>query len=353
MSYLQNEFRQPGSFLIPLRLFIGIYFVLASVNKFFDSQWHIGITLTNILQRQLQTNDIIFPFYESFVSTVLIPNAELVSGIVLFLELYSGLAILFGVFTNLALISGIALYINLLLFGKIHPSLLLIVSQTVLLGMNIGAILGFDKVLSRRISSGVLVAQRERDLQKPKSSRFVFVTLAIWFFLFTLLSLSYSQNLMAKLLEDTTLLLSSTALATAALSLMAGLIFLILAIQAKIPNDEDLLKPTLLIQGPAAAPPPQPPISEPIPANMVPSVLDTELIATLRGHSEQSVQMVDTPPTPQPVMDNRTLVNEYSKLIVPHNVEENRTQAVRKLANKQDNDEQEANSPSLRKLYLE
>jgi len=290
MNYLKNEFQKPNSFLVPLRLCIGLFLIVASFNKLIDPQWYTGTTLVTFLQEQLQNGEVAFPFYQQLLSTVIIPNAKLISSVVLFIELYSGIAILLGCFTNLALISAAILNLSLLFSGKVYPATFLIVAQALLFGMNSGAIFGFDSVLSKKIRSRLLVAQRNIQ-QTSASHKYAFIALAICFSLFALLSAPYIQANAGNLLAD-------TALSIMILSVMASITFAILALRTNTQQKQSMYRE---------------PIFQPAQTS-TPTIIPAEARIVHGNTRGVTSQKVNTPSTAQ-------IMNQYAKVLVPHNIE--------------------------------
>lgn len=335
MNYLINKFQKSGPFLVPLRLCIGLFLIVTGFNKFLDPQWYTGTTLVTFLQEQLQNGDVAFPFYQSLLSTVIIPNSELISSVILFIELYSGVAIFLGCFTNLALIGAAILNLNLLFSGKVYPSAFLIAAQALLFGMNNGAIFGFDRILSKKIRSRLLVAQR--DIQQTSvSHKYAFIALAICFSLFALWSASYIQANAGNLLAD-------TALSTVVLSAMASITFAILAFRTGAQPRQTMSRGSRGSRGSRlsrepimrdkafipANPHMQNSVPEPVLASM-PMTIPASARIVNSNNRDVNAQKAHTPSTAQEM-------NQYATVLVPHNVKRTAGHADIKVQKYKDN----------------
>ena len=159
-NFVLSEIKTNGSFLIPMRIFLGSVWMRAGLEKVLSDKWFSGEELTIYLSQQIASGIIQVPGYMHLIETLFMPQAQLLSWIVVVGQLMTGLGILLGVLTNAALIGGLFMNINFVLAGSINPSAFYIVMQTVLFLANTGAILGFDKAICKRIPYEICVAQR-------------------------------------------------------------------------------------------------------------------------------------------------------------------------------------------------
>jgi thiosulfate dehydrogenase (quinone) large subunit len=166
------ELMKEGAYLLPLRLFIGLGWLRTGVEKLIDPAWHSGAKLTSFLSGQLEQGHVVFPWYRQLVEQTFLPNAALLSLIVLLGELLCGIAIMAGCCTNGALLGGLFMNANFLLAGVPDPSAFYIVIQVLLIAGAAGAICGADTLLQRRVAWPLLIAHdrasrragRRRDL---------------------------------------------------------------------------------------------------------------------------------------------------------------------------------------------
>ena len=172
---LEHAFQRESAYLLPLRLFIGIGWLRAGLEKLTDSGWYNGEALAKFFREQLDVGLVVFPFYKWLIELVFEPNMVLLCWLVMLGEILVGLAILSGTFTNLALLAGIAMATNFILAGQVNPGAFYVVIQLVLFIANVGAILGVDYWLSKRITTTILVAQ-------PKLQQ-IYHAIEKWFFL--------------------------------------------------------------------------------------------------------------------------------------------------------------------------
>ncbi len=155
-AYLEAELVKRNAFLLPLRLFIGLGWMRAGVEKLIDPLWRSSDSLLAFFQVQLNANALYFPFYETLITQVFAPHAFVLSWIVAVGELLAGVAILAGTLTNLALLAGLFMNLNFVLAGVVNPSAFYIVIQGTLLAANVGTTLGGDGVLARHIRASAL-----------------------------------------------------------------------------------------------------------------------------------------------------------------------------------------------------
>lgn len=148
-SYLETELHKGNALLLPLRLFIGLGWLRAGVEKIIDPLWRSGDKLTTFFQAQLGADAVYFPFYETLVNQIFAPNPLLLSWIVMLGELLAGIAILTGTLTTWALLGGLFMNLNFVLAGVVNPSAFYMVIQGTLLSANAGATLGGDTLLAR------------------------------------------------------------------------------------------------------------------------------------------------------------------------------------------------------------
>jgi thiosulfate dehydrogenase [quinone] large subunit len=159
LALLQDHARQDGTHLVPLRIFIGLGWLRAGVEKVVDPGWSDGASLTAFLRDRLQGGDVAFPPYETVITQLFLPHAASLSLIVLLGQFLAGAAILGGAFTRAALLGGLFMNLNFLLAGAPNPSAFYIVIQATLLVTGAGAVFGLDAVLARRVGVPSMVAQ--------------------------------------------------------------------------------------------------------------------------------------------------------------------------------------------------
>ncbi len=146
-TFLEAELLKENAFLLPLRLFIGLGWLRASVEKIIEPAWRSGDALVAFFQGQMAADFVYFPFYETLITQVFEPNALALSWIIIIGELLAGIAIAAGIFTNLALLSGMFMNLNFILAGVVNPSAFYIVIQAALLSGNAGATMSVDSMM--------------------------------------------------------------------------------------------------------------------------------------------------------------------------------------------------------------
>ncbi|MCA9838609.1 MAG: DoxX family membrane protein [Trueperaceae bacterium] len=151
--------REEGLYLLPLRLFIGIGWLRAGLEKWLEPGWYDGTSLSAFLTDHLQTGKVTFASYQHLMQAVFEPSSLHLGHLIMSGQILVGLAILTGCFTNIALLVGIFMNINFILVGEINPSAFYIMMELALLVANSGAVLGLDFFLSDSINFCFLVAK--------------------------------------------------------------------------------------------------------------------------------------------------------------------------------------------------
>lgn len=145
-----TELRKDRAYLVPLRLFIGLGWLRAAVEKVVDPAWYDGVALSSFLTQQLAWSQEAFPLYGALMERVLLPAATPIGLLVIVLQFAAGVAIVVGYRTGPALLVGLGLNVNFVLAGVPDPSAFYIVIQLVLFAGGAGRVLGLDGL---RISS--------------------------------------------------------------------------------------------------------------------------------------------------------------------------------------------------------
>lgn len=178
LSWLVQMLQLEGAYLLPLRLFIGIGWLRAGLEKCFDPSWHTGAALSAFFGEQLESGLVVFPFYQTLIQSVFEPHIALLCWSIMLGEVLIGLALLSGTFSNLALLGGMLMATNFILAGQVNPGAFYIVIQLILFIANVGAILGVDYWLSRTIPYTVLVAQPKFQQTYRSGEKWSFLALA-------------------------------------------------------------------------------------------------------------------------------------------------------------------------------
>jgi len=98
-------------FLLPLRLSIGLSFLIAGQQKFAAGGWgaNYGTTLHEIVVANLENA---FSFYRPFLESVVMPNAASFAVMVAWSELLVGVSVFLGLFTRFGAAIGIFVVLN-------------------------------------------------------------------------------------------------------------------------------------------------------------------------------------------------------------------------------------------------
>jgi len=159
VRFVLEAVRQEKVYLLPLRLFIGVGWLRAGLEKWLEPGWHDGSALAHFLEAQVAGGQVAFPFYAQLVQTVFEPASLTLGLLIMVCQFLVGLAVIAGTFTNLALLGGLFMNLNFILIGEVDPSAFYVVIQVVLLLSNIGATLGLDTFLGSKVRFFLLVAK--------------------------------------------------------------------------------------------------------------------------------------------------------------------------------------------------
>ena len=142
--------RRQASYLLPLRLFIGLGWLRAGLEKFIDPMWHSGYNLQQFFEEQIVTEQIPFFGYESLVVNFFNEQLVLLSGLIIIGQLLCGIAVFTGTLTTPALLAAMFMNLNFMLVGKVNPSAFYLMMELVLLQSNAGLIWGVDAWLNQK-----------------------------------------------------------------------------------------------------------------------------------------------------------------------------------------------------------
>lgn len=206
-AFLEAELLRGNAYLLPLRLFIGLGWLRAGVEKLIDPAWIAGDKVSLFFQQQLEANAVYFPFYETLIIQLFDPNRLMLSWIIVLGELLAGLAILTGTLTNIALLGALFMNVNFVLAGVVNPSAFYIVIQCTLLASNAGATLGGDAFLSRYVRSFCLVAQPHFELGRRTIEKWGLLLTGIFCCLAATLIVPYIRDFGPHSIDDPAMLL--------------------------------------------------------------------------------------------------------------------------------------------------
>lgn len=169
LNFIVLEFQKEGAYLFPLRVFIGIGWMRATIEKIISPHWHDGAALHEYFQAQITTGAIRFPFYETLLQEYLSGYASALSWLILLGQMLVGLSILTGLFMTLGLLGGLFMNINFILAGSVNPSAFYVVIQMALLFSHSATILSGDSIIS--MVSGREVARQPNSSHNIQMAR--------------------------------------------------------------------------------------------------------------------------------------------------------------------------------------
>ena len=202
-----KEFKQDGSYLVPLRVFLGIGWVRASIEKIEDPIWsEKNGKLKNLLEESIN-NGIAFNFYEEFLIEIIIPNIEIWANIIIIGQALCGVSLILGAFTNLGLLGAMFMNFNFILIGAVNPSVFYIIVQLVLLISNNGHIFGLDKWISMYLRTSYIVAHIDNTKYWRKNERWGYSIGALSFLIVSIISFPKIESFDAHSVDDPDMIL--------------------------------------------------------------------------------------------------------------------------------------------------
>ena len=220
---LIQQISPEATLLLPLRLFIGLGWLRAGLEKLFYYDVVSANWLKAFFAEQLSGGHIVFPLYATLIETVFVPYAPVISVLMVVIQLSIGLAIITGMFTQLALLWGILLNISFVLVGVPSPSAFYLLIQAALFTANAGATLGLDAYLSKRVSLSVLCAQPDLQLTHSRADRRALLWLAVLFTGLGLSALPFVRDFSPHAIDDSAMILIICSLMMASNFLLAFL----------------------------------------------------------------------------------------------------------------------------------
>lgn len=142
--------KHQAQYLVPLRLFIGLGWIRAGLEKLFDNQWLDGYKLLAFFEAQIVGNQIPFPAYQTMIEGVFSQHTIFMSWLIAIGELLVGIAIFTGTLTSTALLTAMFLNMNFMLAGSVNPSAFYLIIEMVLLQSRAGQFWGLDWWFSQK-----------------------------------------------------------------------------------------------------------------------------------------------------------------------------------------------------------
>ena len=139
-----------AQYLVPLRLFIGLGWLRAAMEKLLDSHWRDGSKLLGFFETQIANDHVPFPAYQSLMEGFFSQQVVLMSWLVALGQLCAGIAIFTGTLTTAALLGAMFLNVNFMLAGRVNPSAFYLMMELVLLQSKAGNLWGLDSWLSNK-----------------------------------------------------------------------------------------------------------------------------------------------------------------------------------------------------------
>jgi thiosulfate dehydrogenase (quinone) large subunit len=202
LNWISSETGKEGAHLVPLRLFIALGWLRALAEKLPNPAWLDGTALSDFLTTQLQGNHVVFPAYAWLITHVFLPNALLLTWIIMVGQLLVGLGLLFGAYSRAALIGGLFMNLNFIAAGMPSPSVFYVVMQIMLLFSNAGRVFGLDAIAHQNVTMRALVQPLQRRIGRHQTqfrlSRNVMLVFSFVFTLLALTALPYAKDFSPK-----------------------------------------------------------------------------------------------------------------------------------------------------------
>ena len=193
-----DDFSKIGFLLVPLRLFMGIGWMRAGIEKFSNPNWSSGEALIKFLN----TNETFSPLYNILIENLFIPQAAIFANLVSFGQFLIGVSIFTGTLTNISLLIAIFMNLNFILMEKTLPSAFYIIIQVELLLMDSGALLGVDSLLNKKIPFSFLTARPFKYSKNLSLEKVYFLVGMVLFFLLSFFGLSEVKHLSPHAVHD-------------------------------------------------------------------------------------------------------------------------------------------------------
>jgi thiosulfate dehydrogenase (quinone) large subunit len=175
---IPSELSRGNAYLLPLRLFIGLGWIRAGMEKIPEAEWRSGTELTEFFTHQLASGEVVFALYGQIIEYIFIPIATPLAWVIMIGQFLVGIAILTGTFSSAALLAGLFMNMNFIFAGRVNPSAFYTTIQTALFLANTGSILGCDRYLSKKIPFTFLVAQLNFEKRHLWVERITFLGIA-------------------------------------------------------------------------------------------------------------------------------------------------------------------------------
>jgi uncharacterized membrane protein YphA (DoxX/SURF4 family) len=113
MPVSENKYQVPGYLLTILRIYLGVILLYTVIGKITASS-PFSEEMLGFINFEIKSGRLT-GFYTGFLQSVVIPNAKLISYLIMTGELVAGLGFLLGAFTRLSAIIAMALFLNYML----------------------------------------------------------------------------------------------------------------------------------------------------------------------------------------------------------------------------------------------
>ncbi|WP_078393133.1 DoxX family protein [Shouchella patagoniensis] len=155
--------------LLFVRLYLGWQWFSSGLGKItgdgFNASGFLAVAVENPVRSG--SGAIAYPWYNSFIETIVLPNAEIFSFIVMWGELLVGLGLIVGLFTTTAAFFGGTMNVSFMLAGTVSTNpIMLLLAILLMIGKGKSGAIGLDSVVKQ-------IRRKKQDPPMKKELEFV------------------------------------------------------------------------------------------------------------------------------------------------------------------------------------
>jgi|JYMV01.1.fsa_nt_gi thiosulfate dehydrogenase [quinone] large subunit len=203
----QEEFKKEGSYLVPLRIFLGMGWLRAFSEKISDTGWTDGGEKLSMILNQKIESGLSFDFYIEFLNIFVIPNVDYWAFLIIIGQFLCGISLMLGIFTNIGLIAAIFMNFNFIFIGSVNPSVFYIIVQLILLLSNNGHIFGLDRWISNYFTHSYFIAHEDNTKFWKKDERIGYWIVATGLIILSIFSFPKIKSFDAHSVDDPAMIL--------------------------------------------------------------------------------------------------------------------------------------------------
>ncbi|MBM7839724.1 thiosulfate dehydrogenase [quinone] large subunit [Alkalihalobacillus xiaoxiensis] len=139
--------------LLLVRLYVGWAWLSSGLGKVTGDGFNAAGFLTNTVENPVTSGDgsVAYPLYNALIETIILPNAEMISFIVMWGEVLVGLGLLVGLLTTTAAFFGGVMNVSFLLAGTVSTNpILLLLAILIMVGKGNSGKIGLDYFIKQK-----------------------------------------------------------------------------------------------------------------------------------------------------------------------------------------------------------